>query len=179
VQQRLGGYRPELPHTADMEMWMRFAMHGPVGVLRAVQGYYRRHEENMSARYFSDLLADQRERAQACMQALGQAGARLPQRDHWCRLMHRRLGTEAFWLASRAYDEMDFAASDACLRFAAEHHPRLRRSAMWWRFRAKRALGPALWQRVRPLLRPAHRGRGLAGPQFEAGDLNGWWPDAC
>jgi len=33
LQHRLGGYRPELPHSGDMEMWMRFAIHAPVAVL--------------------------------------------------------------------------------------------------------------------------------------------------
>ena len=36
LQQQVGGYRAELPHSGDMEMWMRFAAHAPVGVLRAV-----------------------------------------------------------------------------------------------------------------------------------------------
>ena len=50
LQQQLGGYRADLPHTGDMEMWMRFALHGPIGVFRAVQGHYRWHASNMSTR---------------------------------------------------------------------------------------------------------------------------------
>jgi glycosyltransferase involved in cell wall biosynthesis len=34
LQQRLGGYCAHLPHSCDMEMWMRFAAQGPVGVIK-------------------------------------------------------------------------------------------------------------------------------------------------
>ena len=48
IQKRLGGYRPELPHAGDMEMWFRLASEGSVGVLGACQAVYRRHGSNMS-----------------------------------------------------------------------------------------------------------------------------------
>ena len=35
LQKRLGGYRPELPHAGDMEMWLRLAVHGSVGRFEA------------------------------------------------------------------------------------------------------------------------------------------------
>src|SRR5439155_24814472 len=43
----LGGYRPELPHTADVDVWLRFAAHGSVGRVDADQAYYRVHGNNM------------------------------------------------------------------------------------------------------------------------------------
>jgi glycosyltransferase involved in cell wall biosynthesis len=51
LQQQIGGYRPELPHSGDMEMWMRFAAHGAVGIIRDVQAYYRWHGQNMGREY--------------------------------------------------------------------------------------------------------------------------------
>src|SRR4051812_26069578 len=30
IQQAIGGYRSDLPHTADVEMWMRFAVHSDI-----------------------------------------------------------------------------------------------------------------------------------------------------
>ena len=65
LQHRLGGYRSELPHSGDVEMWMRFALHAPVGVLRAVQAYYRHHERSMSMAYYARPLRDRREHLQA------------------------------------------------------------------------------------------------------------------
>jgi glycosyltransferase involved in cell wall biosynthesis len=61
LQHKLGGYRPELPHMADNEMWMRFAVHAPVGhILDADQAYHRMHTQNMHYQFpagtFKDVL---------------------------------------------------------------------------------------------------------------------------
>src|SRR5215472_13164379 len=49
LQKRVGGYDPQLPKAADMEMYMRMAAYADVGFLRGVdQSYYRLHEQNMS-----------------------------------------------------------------------------------------------------------------------------------
>lgn len=42
-----GGYRPELPHSADLELWLQFAARADVGEIDALQGYYRLHDTNM------------------------------------------------------------------------------------------------------------------------------------
>ena len=51
LQKKLGGYRPELPHSGDMEMWWRFAGHSDIGFVNAEQAVYRRHASNMSHAY--------------------------------------------------------------------------------------------------------------------------------
>lgn len=56
VQKRLGHFRLDLPHAADLDMWLRFALDGPVVVIRTPLALYRRHEDNMSLGY--DKLAD-------------------------------------------------------------------------------------------------------------------------
>ena len=80
VQQRIGGYDPALPHTGDIEMWMRFAAHGDVGYIRGVdQAYYRIHGANMSAAYYADGgLGDLQQRFGAYQAFLEREGARLP-----------------------------------------------------------------------------------------------------
>lgn len=40
----VGGYRVDLPHAADWEMWTRIAAHGPVVFVDQVLARYRRHE---------------------------------------------------------------------------------------------------------------------------------------
>ena len=52
LQKRAGGYRPQLPHTGDMEMWLRLAAHASVGVVRACQAVWRCHSDNMSLAYY-------------------------------------------------------------------------------------------------------------------------------
>jgi glycosyltransferase involved in cell wall biosynthesis len=51
VQKTLGGYRLELPHTGDLDMWLRFALHGNVAYVAERQAAYRRHDRNMSLNY--------------------------------------------------------------------------------------------------------------------------------
>jgi len=47
IHQEVGGYRPELPHTGDLEMWLRLASRGDVGYVNADQAMYRVHPSNM------------------------------------------------------------------------------------------------------------------------------------
>src|SRR5262249_46664396 len=44
----VGFYRPDLPHSADQAMWLKFAAYADVGILDAEQAYYRIHGEAMS-----------------------------------------------------------------------------------------------------------------------------------
>jgi glycosyltransferase involved in cell wall biosynthesis len=41
--EQIGGYRTDLPHTADWDMWTRVAAHGPVVFVDQVLAAYRRH----------------------------------------------------------------------------------------------------------------------------------------
>jgi glycosyltransferase involved in cell wall biosynthesis len=61
VQKKIGGYRASLPHSGDMEMWLRFGAHGAVARISAVQAIYRKHFSTMSKSYSdeSDLLQRQ------------------------------------------------------------------------------------------------------------------------
>ena len=42
--ERVGGYRTDLPHAADWEMWTRLAAHGPIMFVDQVLACYRRHD---------------------------------------------------------------------------------------------------------------------------------------
>ena len=41
--EQVGGYRTDLPHAADWEMWTRLAAHGPIVFVDRVLACYRRH----------------------------------------------------------------------------------------------------------------------------------------
>jgi len=58
VQKHVGGYKESLPHAGDLEMWLRFAAHGAVARIDAVQAVYRRHTSAMSNAYFARMLSD-------------------------------------------------------------------------------------------------------------------------
>ena len=48
TQKRIGGYLETLPHCADLEMWLRFALNGGVARIGAPQALYRIHSSAMS-----------------------------------------------------------------------------------------------------------------------------------
>ncbi|GCD91335.1 glycosyltransferase family 2 protein [Nocardioides sp. LS1] len=61
VLRAVGGYRADLPHSGDLEMWMRVAAVSDVGyVVGPDQALYRQHQDNMHVRTFR---ADQQEGA--------------------------------------------------------------------------------------------------------------------
>lgn len=63
AQKAVGGYRPSLPHSGDMEMWLRLAAHGTVArIEEPVQAIYRQHSSNMSTYYYEQKLRDFKER---------------------------------------------------------------------------------------------------------------------
>lgn len=98
VQKQLGGYLAELPHSGDLEMWLRFALQSRIACLDAVQAVYRRHEANMSHAYSG--LGDFEQRRAAIARHLGQIRAlqgKGPSLERRIRL--RLLRLSLFWAA--------------------------------------------------------------------------------
>ena len=94
VQHRIGGYNASLPHSGDMEMWLRAAAVSDVGRLNGVdQAFYRRHPLSMQRTVHAGLLYDIKGRLAAFNSALG--GAELPEAEALLALAHRSLATEA------------------------------------------------------------------------------------
>jgi hypothetical protein len=103
LQKRVGGYDPQLPKTADMEMFMRLASSADVGFIRGVdQAYYRVHGRNMSDGLSA--IASLRQRRSVFEIALDRYGAALRNPERLSAIVHRQLGREALWAAGRAYD---------------------------------------------------------------------------
>ncbi|GAM96383.1 glycosyl transferase [alpha proteobacterium U9-1i] len=172
LQKRIGGYNPSLPHTCDMEMWMRFAAEAPVGVLKEVQAIYAEHGGNMSAGYANRSLGDSRQRIAASDEVFAKYHERFPQSTQWRAAQKRRLVDEAYWLAGQCAMEGDKAAVEICLAFAEEHFPDDWRSQAYWRFRVKEAMGKAGGDMLRRL-----RGDPAAPAQSNEPKVFGWWPD--
>ncbi|MGQ9495947.1 MAG: glycosyltransferase [Thermoanaerobaculaceae bacterium] len=62
VYEQVGGFRPELPHCADWDMWKRAAQRGPVWFEPEPLVYYRRHTHSDTAKLARDAknIADMR-----------------------------------------------------------------------------------------------------------------------
>jgi glycosyltransferase involved in cell wall biosynthesis len=157
LQKRLGGYRQELPHTGDMEMWLRFAAHAAVGFISAHQGVYRLHSANMSTAYYFLLdgcvtyttngrLADLQQRKSAIDCFSERCGSVLRP----CDCLYRRLSESAVGHASAAFNEGQMEESRQLSDFALAVYPQIRSSSRWMKLTCKRWMGARTWRAVRP-----------------------------
>ncbi len=142
LQHRLGGYRDELPHAGDMEMWLRFALHAPVGFLDVEQGLYRRHDDNMSLGYRS--LGDYTQRLLVWTTICDRYPDRLPDGPALIDRVRRAIGAEIFARSCEAFERGTGEDLSGCLRMAASLDPAMRRRRAWWKLRVKRLLGRSL-----------------------------------
>ncbi len=167
----LGGYREDMPHTGDLEMWMRLAAHGSVGIIDAPQAAYRRHAANMSDGYARNYgMADLRQRRDA-FEVFGRHAADvMPGAERLHRRLLRALAREAAGQASAAYSDGALTTSRELMRLALETAPSVRFTTHYLRVLVKRLLGVersrALlrWRDRRQQARPQHRPDGRVVP---------------
>lgn len=162
LQQRIGGFDPDLPHSADIEMWMRFALHADVGYLRGVdQAYYRVHGANMSSAYYDRSgLGDLRQRLAAYESTLRRANGQLPDSDRLGRRFRRNIARDALQRAGRAYDKgrADIEPVAELVDFARAAFRDTTSLPEWYTLQLRRRLGPRRAAALRPLvLTPAGR----------------------
>jgi hypothetical protein len=154
---RVGGYRPELPHTGDMELWLRLAACGPVGIIGECQAVYRRHNANMSLAYSRTSLPDFQQRKAALDWFLCSSGDRLPDVQGLRRRAYRQLSMDIVSGAHEAFELGDVAKERRLTEFAAEIDPHIPRSARWIKLRIKQKLGRR-WVGVLKAAIPLKRG---------------------
>jgi glycosyltransferase involved in cell wall biosynthesis len=151
MQKQVGGYLAHLPHTSDMEMWLRLAAHGDVGAIAADQAVYRRHSANMSDGYSPE--QDILERKAAIDHFLTCCASRLTRADELSARLNRLLALDAVACASAAFNE---GASENSARFsklALSIDPNVQRSSRWHFLTCKRVLGLRGWQLIGPAFR--------------------------
>ena len=150
LQKKLGGYLADLPHTSDMEMWLRLAAHGDVGVIAADQAVYRWHSANMSSGYSpeQDLL----QRKAAIEHFLNSDASRLTSADDLRAWFTCQLALDAISCASAAFNEGATESSARLSKLALNIDPNVQRSRRWWFLACKRVLGLRGWQLVRPVV---------------------------
>jgi glycosyltransferase involved in cell wall biosynthesis len=162
LQKRVGGYDPRLPHTCDIEMWMRLAAHADVGYVRGVdQAFYRVHGQNMSKSRTP--LVNLRERRLAYEVVLERCADTIPDSAHLSEVVHRRLAWEALWRAARAYDRgrTDQIPVDDLVAFAFDCWPEASELAVYKSLQVRRRVGPRAMPYLQPLILSAlaHRAK--------------------
>jgi glycosyltransferase involved in cell wall biosynthesis len=148
----VGGYNAELPHTADMELWLRIAARSSVAILDAMQAFKRMHGQNMQIEFTAAALGDLKQRNAAFDSFFLRSGELLADRDKLQDVARRALATEAFWAGSATFDRGDTAHCQNLMSFAHNLDPKLTSRPEWQRFRWKQRVGPRVWSMLRPIM---------------------------
>ncbi|WP_109573887.1 glycosyltransferase family A protein [Aminobacter sp. AP02] len=147
VQHEIGGYRPSLPHSGDMEMWMRAAAISDVGYINgADQAYYRIHDASMQRTVHAGFLFDLKARHAAFQSAFESEAGRLPDAALLLATARRSLGMAAIRRASEAlaFKQGEEVTVEAYCEFALSLDPEIATTRLWHRLQRSRsnASGP-------------------------------------
>jgi glycosyltransferase involved in cell wall biosynthesis len=152
--QRLGFYRDELPHSGDLELWMRFALHADVGYIAGPnQAYYRDHSTAMHRARWSGALADHEQISAAFEMIFQDHRNMIPNRRRAEARVRRALAARALRLACGAYDRAPFDGAEAAALEAFADHAGNDLDTLRARcgLRMRKTLGARLWRAIRPL----------------------------
>lgn len=153
VQKALGGYRVELPHTADLEQWLSLAAHGPVGVIANNQAVYRRHANNMSLGYSGEhKLIDLIQRQAAISSFCRSNRELLPNAEQLQKRLIEPLAFDAIGSASDAFNRGAHSLVAQLTAYAEKVHPGVKRSLPWLLLAAKKGMGTRLSRALLPAL---------------------------
>jgi len=163
VLHRTAGYRADLPHAADFEMWMRAASMSDIGFVGgADQAYYRVHDAAMHVVAFSQddpkgNVVDLEQR-RTCFESVLRDAAAIPDADRLLDTAYRSLARAALTLAVRCFEwgTADRWPVDELAAFAADTYPRERLSGLWRALALRRRVGPARSRR-HPLFLPGEQ----------------------
>jgi glycosyltransferase involved in cell wall biosynthesis len=109
VLRAIGGYRPDLPHAGDFEMWLRASAVSDVGFLAGVdQAYYRHHAVNMHRKDFRSgtahgQLLDLRQRWQCFQAVFDGVGGKLDDAARLLQISRRTIARQALEHVNYAY----------------------------------------------------------------------------
>jgi glycosyltransferase involved in cell wall biosynthesis len=134
VQHAIGGYSAELPHSCDLEMWLRAAAYADVGRVNGPgQAYYRVHADSMQRTVNAGHLIDLEGRLDAFRNVLVGPQARVAHGADLFDAARRALAITALGYARTAYDHArhDHEPVDAYVDFAARVWPEAKRHRRW------------------------------------------------
>jgi glycosyltransferase involved in cell wall biosynthesis len=152
LQKRVGGYRAELPHSGDMEMWLRLAAHARVGRVARYQAAVRRHAANMSLSYDQEGSIPDLRQKKAAIDLFSDSCPLLESSAHLREHLYRALAHMAVGRASAAINDQDEVLSKRLSDYAVEVWPAVTESWPWFKLSAKRKM-PILWRALSPAIR--------------------------
>ena len=144
LQRAVGGYRPDLPYSGDLEMWLRLAARADVGIVTGVdQAYYRVHQQSMTRVSYRAEIRDLQQRYAAFAAFLDEAGNCVPEPAAARRHVGQVLGASAAWRAGRTLMTAPEQSAEAeeMERWAVEVAPDVVRTPEYRALRLARRLG--------------------------------------
>jgi hypothetical protein len=132
VQQAIGGYRPDLPRSADLEMWLRAASVSDVGRVDDVdQAFYRLHPDSLTRTVHAGALFELQSRHDAFAALIGPPV--LPDADRLFDQARRALAATALRQACQGYHRppVDDASALELMAFALAISPGAQRLVQW------------------------------------------------
>jgi hypothetical protein len=152
LQKRVGGYRAALPHTGDLEMWLRCGANAPVARVSAVQAFKREHAANMVKQYTPTILPDLEQRVAAFESALREYASQINCAEELLDKAGKSLAEQAFWGAHALFEEGRTGPSDQLLAFVLRLDASWSGRQEWRRMLWKRRIGPRLWGVLEPIV---------------------------
>jgi glycosyltransferase involved in cell wall biosynthesis len=140
----IGGYNVALPHTSDVEMWLRLATMADVARINGVdQGYYRVHPNSMQRTVNAGVMTDLIGRREAFISTFAAAGDRLPCAAELEATVRRTLAAEALDDACRIYDRdvVDPQLESRLVDFAMTTYPAAASLPEWSGLQKRRKRG--------------------------------------
>jgi len=119
----VGGYNTQLPHTSDLEMWLRLAAVSNVGRVNGPdQGFYRVHPGSMQHTVNAGLLTDFIGRRSAFISAIRASTGKLHGATDLEAMVRRELAAQALDCACRAFDRdrVEIVPISELIKFAKE-----------------------------------------------------------
>lgn len=165
VQHRIGGYDAQLPHSGDLEMWLRAAAVGDVGRVNGpAQAFYRVHSTSMQRTIYAGRVNDLEGRLGAFEKVLVGPGSHVQGGDRLYAKARRALAAAALTCAAHAHEDGSAEVEPVDEYVAFAHRvwpatPQLREWRSLQRRAQRRPAGPAggLMRRSRRLSRDVTR----------------------
>ena len=151
VQRAVGGYRTDLPHAGDLEMWLRIAAVSDIAYIKGPpQAYYRVHAKSMMRSVFNRSVLDLRQRRDAFDSFIRHSQFLLSNPEALREQAHRSLAREALWDACRAYDhdQVTSRGAEELVDFACETFSEATSLPEYAALRRRKRLGAVLCRRT-------------------------------
>jgi hypothetical protein len=123
VQKTIGHYRPALPFTDDLEMWLRLATLGDVAEANMPQGIRRVHASQASEPYREVPVRDFAERVAAFRSFFAHEGSTMPDARDLLGIVRKTIGEEIFWYGLGRHREGDAANAVRCINYGLRLYP--------------------------------------------------------